>query len=100
MMTKTVLEDRHGHQVERVGTSGLTVTAVREGQEVEVLIEFDVASPEECSSMIAMLLAQLDDLHGERFVARCLAHYAEETGKVFMDKGDHKVVMIRGRRRR
>lgn len=99
-MTKTVLVDRHGKEVERIGTSGLTVTALREGRDVEVLIECDVASPEECRSMIAMLLAQLEDLHGEWFVAWCLAHYAEETGKKFMQEGDHKIVMIRGRQRR
>src|SRR2546430_966038 len=95
MTTTKLITDTQ--ETTRTGTSGFTVTSIRTGNAVEVLIEFDIASREECNAMIGMLLAQLEELHGERFVANCIAHYAEETGKKFMQEGDHEIVMIRGR---
>ncbi|SRR6266567_1502158 len=83
--------------ITRKGTSGFTVTATRTGDAVDVQMEFDVATRLECKAMVGMLLAQLEELQGERFVANCIAHYAQETGKQFFEEGDHRIVMIRGR---
>lgn len=98
MPVVTMLENSDGKAVTRTGTAGLTVTSNRTGDHVDVQMEFDIATREEAQAMIGMLLAQLEGLHGERFVASCLAHYAHETGKKIMEEGEHKFVMIRGRK--
>lgn len=95
-MTTTILVRKDGQIIERAGTSGLTVTATRLHNDVEVLMEFDDASPEESIAMIGTLLAQLDELHGENFVAQCFNHYTLETDKARTRVGKRDMVMIRG----
>ena len=98
-MTTTTLINNAGKTVTRTGTSGFTVTGVREGQHLNVLMEFDEASHDEAVAMVATVLTQLEELHGEGFVAAILAHYAEDTGKEMLEAGDHKIAMIRGYKR-
>lgn len=93
-MVTTILKGKK--TIERTGTSGFTVTSVRKGDAVDVQIELDIATGEECQAMVGMLLAQLEELQGERFVSQCIAHYAEETGKQFLEEGGQKMFMIRG----
>lgn len=100
-MTITHLERGDGSTVSRTGTSGFTVTSTRQGTHVDVQIEFDVASSEECEAMVGMLLVQLEELKGERFVAMCVDHYAQVTGKArFKQEGRADLVLIRGRKKR
>jgi hypothetical protein len=97
--TAAKLITRDGREITRLGTSGFIVTAVRTGGDAKVLMDFDVASKEEAKAMVGMLLAQLEELHGERFVANCVEHYAEATGKQFLEEGGRRMFMIRGHRR-
>jgi hypothetical protein len=51
--------------------------------------------------MVGMLLAQLEDLRGEGFVAQCIDHYARATGKArFTQESGTDLVLIRGSKRR
>jgi hypothetical protein len=85
-------------EIGHVGTSGFTVTATREGDNVETRIEYSDIATDEMREMVCVLLCMLDDLQGEPFVASCFARYAQETGKRFMSEGNgRKLVMIRGR---
>src|SRR5579884_4333745 len=98
-MTITHLERRDGTTITRTGTSGFTVTSTRVGESVDVQMEFDTTTRDEMIAMVGMLLAQLDELQGEIFVAQCVNHYAEATGKPrFKDEGRADLVMIRGRK--
>jgi hypothetical protein len=87
---------KDGQIVERTGTSGFTVTATRLDSDVDVLVEFDDASPEESVAMIGTLLATLDELHGENFVTQCFNHYAQETDKQRTRVGKRDMVVIGG----
>jgi len=95
-VTTTIIIKQDGKVIERTGTSGLTITSTRLDNDVDVLIEFEDASPEESIAMIGVLLATLDEIHGENFVAQCFNHYAEETGKMRTRVGKRDVVHIRG----
>ena len=97
MTTTTILTTRDGKMLKRTGTSGLTVTGTRTGDNVAVEMEFDVATPEEGHAMIGSFLVQLEELLGENFIAQCLAHYGEETGKVIKRDGERDIVWIKGR---
>ena len=101
----TILIKKNTEVIRNMGTSGFTVTATREGDGLSVQMEFEQVSEEETKAMIGALLAQLEDLHGERFVANCIAHYfvanciahyMEETGKPFLQEGERTIGMIRG----
>jgi chaperonin GroEL (HSP60 family) len=98
-MTTTTLVTNEKKTLTRTGTSGFTVTATREGQHLEVLMDFDQATKEEGVAMVATVLTQLEELFGEGYVTACVAHYAADTGKKFMEAGDHQIAMIRGYRR-
>jgi hypothetical protein len=95
-MTTTIIVRKDGQTIERTGTSGFTVTSTRLNNDVDVLIEFDDASPEESVVMIGMLLVALDERHGENFVAQCFNHYAEEVGLKRTRIGDRDLVKISG----
>jgi len=95
-MTTTIIKRKDGQTVERTGTSGLTVTATRLNNDVDVLVEFDDASPEEFVAMIGMLLVILEEQHGENFVTQCFNHYAMETDKQRTRVGKRDMVIIRG----
>lgn len=100
-MTIIHLERGDGCSISCSGTSGFTVTSTRQGDNVAVQIEFDVASSEECEAMVGMLLAQLEDLKGERFVAQCIDHYAQATGKArFKQESGADLVIIRSSKKR
>lgn len=80
------------------GTSGFTVTAIREGDDVETRIEYSEVVVDEMREMVCVLLCVLEDLESEAFVASCFGRYAQETGKKFFTEGNgRKLVMIRGR---
>jgi hypothetical protein len=96
-VTTTTLLTNEEKLIERRGTSGFTVTATRKGDDVHVQMEFDIVSPEEAVAMIGELLAQLEELQGESFVANCIAHYADSTHKKFYEEEDHAFVLIRGK---
>ncbi len=84
--------------ITQTGTAGFTVTATREGNDVQTCIEYSSTTADEMREMICVLLCMLDDLEGEPFVVSCLARYAEETGKKFMSEDNgRKLVMLRGR---
>lgn len=101
METVTTIQYRDGHTVTRTGTSGMTVTAIRNGEDVAVKMEFDIATQEEATAMIGTLLTQLEALGGENLVAQCFAHYAQETGKeVIKREGERDQVVIRGHKKR
>ena len=93
---KTSLETPKG-TITHEGTSGFTVTGIRDGDEMDTLIEYSSLEKDELREMIAVLLCMVEEKVGEKFVASCFARYAEETGKKFMNEGNgHKLVMIRG----
>lgn len=97
MTVVTTIENHDGKTTTHVGTSGFTVTGVRSGDNLNVLIEVGADIPvEEATALVGTLLTQLEELFDESFVAGCLGHYADETGKQFMEAGDHKIAMIRG----
>lgn len=99
-MTVTRLVRNDGTLIDRKGTSGFTVTATRHhGDQLEVLMDFDQATLAEGRAMVGTLLTQLEEMFGEGYVAACIAHYAEDTGKEMMEAGDHKIAMVRGYRR-
>lgn len=98
-MTTTTLICNDGKTTTRTGTSGFTVTATREGDGLDVQMEFDQATLEESVAMIGAFLTQLEEMYGEGYVTACIAHYATETGKKFMEAGDHQIAMIRGFKR-
>lgn len=98
-MTKTLIVKNDKETITHSGSTGFTVTATRQGDHLDVLMEFDRATAEEGVAMVGTVLTQLEELFGEGYVAACLAHYAHDTGKKFMEAGDHQVVMVRGYRR-
>lgn len=95
-MTTTVLTMNNEKTVTHTGTSGFTVTATRDGDNLEVLMEFDHATLEEGVAMVATVLTQLEEMYGEAYVAAICGHYAQDTGKKFFTEGDHAVGIIRG----
>jgi len=96
----TTLTTAEKGTITHTGTSGFTVTAQREGDHVETLIEYSAVKTDEMREMVCVLLCMLEDLAGEPFVASCCARYAQETGKRFLVQGDgRKLVMIRGIKR-
>lgn len=104
-MITTTIQNGAGDEISHVGTSGFTVTGIREGDGLDVLIEIGENVPkDEMAALVSTLLTFLEEECGESFVAACLAHYAEETGKQMMEAGDHKIAMIRsgsrGRKKR
>ena len=79
------------------GTSGFTVTGIREGGEMDTLIEWSDVKTDEMREMVCVLLCLLDERLGEKFVASSFGRYAQETGKKFMTEGNgRKLVIIRG----
>jgi hypothetical protein len=80
-VTTTTIEYNDGHTITRIGTAGLTVTSTRVGSDVNVQMEFDFTTQEECMALVGTLLFQLDELYGENLVTQCFAHYADEAGK-------------------
>lgn len=96
MTTTTIIKRKDGQTIERTGTSGLTVTATRDGNYVNVLIEFDNADYGESKAMIASLLSHLDENYGENFVAQCFNHYAMDMNKKRTRVGGRDLVVIRG----
>ncbi len=79
------------------GTSGFTVTGVRQGIGMDTLIEYSSLARDELREMVCVLLCMLEEKAGERFIASCFARYAEETGKKFMSEGNgRKLVILRG----
>jgi hypothetical protein len=98
-MTKTTIIRNDGKTTTHIGTSAFTVTAIRQGNHLDTLIEFDQATQEEGVAMVATVLTQLEEMYGEGYVAACLAHYAADTDKQFMEAGDHQIAMIRGYKR-
>ncbi|SRR6266699_3922884 len=98
-MTITTIEKSDGTTIHHTGTSGATLTAIREGNHVETLMEFDQITREESIAMFGTLLVQLEELGGESYVAEIFAHYATDTGKQFYEAGDHKIGIVRGGKR-
>jgi L-asparaginase II len=95
-MTTTIIVRKDGRIIERTGTSGLTVTSIRLDNGLDVLVEFDDASPDASVAMIGTLLAVLDELHGENFVTQCFNHYAQDMDKQRTRVGKRDMVIIRG----
>lgn len=100
-MTGTKLVRSNGETIERTGDAGFIVTAtLQENDQLEVLMDFDQASYQVGIGMVGAFLAQLEKMYGEGFVTACFGHYAEDTGKQFMQAGDgHKIGIIRGQKR-
>ncbi len=95
MITTTLTTDKG--TITHEGTSGFTVTGVRQGIGMDTLIEYSPLNKDELREMVCVLLCMLDEKAGEQFIASCFARYAEETGKKFMSEGNgRKLVMIRG----
>jgi hypothetical protein len=83
--------------ISHTGTSAFTVTATRNSNDVETLIEYSEIALDEFREMVAVLLTMLEELEGEKFVTSCFARYAQETNKKFMSEGNgRKLVIIRG----
>lgn len=79
------------------GTSGFTVTGIRDGDEMDTLIEWSDVKTDEMREMVCVLLCLLDERLGEKFVASSFGRYAQEMGKKFMTEGNgRKLVIIRG----
>jgi hypothetical protein len=99
-MTTTTIEYNDGHIVARHGTCGLTITSTRSGDNVgdhvDVKMEFDMSTQEECAALVGTLLTQLEEMHGENLVVQCIAHYAHDTGKVIKRQGKRDLVFMRG----
>jgi hypothetical protein len=93
----TSLEDADGKAITHVGTSGITITGVRTGDELDVLIEIGSnILRDEAAALVGTFLVFLEETFDEAFIAACMGHYAIETKKQFMEAGDHKIAMIRG----
>lgn len=98
-MPTTILINREGQTVERTGMSAITITGQRNGDDMQVEIEMDVQTTEEAQALIGTLLTQLEEFAGEQFVAQCVAHYANSTGKLFSSAdGNQGYAIIRGRK--
>ncbi len=95
-MTTTTIKKKDGTTISHIGSSGATLTAIREGDHIETLMEFDQMSRQESIAMFATLLVQLEEIFGEAYIAQIFAHYAEDTGKEFYETGDHKIGVVRG----
>ncbi len=95
MITTSLTTDKG--TITHKGTSGFTVTAIRQGIGVDTLIEYSPLAKDELREMVCVLLCMLEEKAGEKFIASCFARYAEETGKKFMSEGNgRKLVMIKG----
>lgn len=97
-MTKTITTALTSDKgtITHQGTSGFTVTGIREGEEMDTLIEWSDIKTDEMREMVCCLLCLLDERLGEKFIASCFGRYAEETGKRFMSEGNgRKLVIIR-----
>lgn len=92
----TTLKNRHDIEVTSEGTGAIVITSTRDDEGINVDFSMDVTTPEECISMVAMLLTHLEGTQGEHFVARCLAAYADATGKPIKEVGGQDIVTIGG----
>lgn len=83
--------------ITHAGTSGFTVTGIREGDEIDTLIEWSDVKTDKMREMVCVLLCLLDERLGEKFVASSFGRYAEEMGKKFLTEGNgRKLVIIHG----
>ena len=80
-MIKTTLK-MEGKRITHTGTSGMTVTGTRQGDDLTTLVEISDASPEELGEMVVALLAELHKDRGEDFVMAILNRYGQEVDKM------------------
>lgn len=78
------------------GTSGITITATRIDDNVDVKMEIVMASLLEGKAMIGAFLAQLEDVYGENFVVQCTNHYAQDKDKVIKRSGKRDLIYMHG----
>lgn len=81
-----MLTTHTGKVVERDGDHVLAIQGTRKlDGRMDVNIDWSFApgvSMAELKSMFGGLLANLEDLYGEKFVTELIAHYAEDTNKL------------------
>src|SRR5258708_7040459 len=100
-MITTVIERADGTIVSHTGEAGITITGKRDTTDngLDALIEVGNDIPtDELIAMIGTFMTFLEERFGERFIAKCMGHYAEETGKKLMEEGDTKMFIVRGRK--
>lgn len=100
-MVTTIIERADGQIIAHTGDCGVTLTGKRgDGNDLEALFEVgEDISKDELVALIGTFLTFLEEQFGERFVAQCMSHYADETGKQLQSLGESKVFIIRGRKR-
>jgi hypothetical protein len=72
MEVTATLTNHKGETKILTGTSGMMVTTTRNGNDMNVQMEFNFASREETIAAIGTLLTQLEEISGENFVAQCI----------------------------
>lgn len=102
-MITTMIEREDGTTITHTGEAGITITGKRDATKsgLDALIEVgsDISS-DELVATIGTLMTFLEERFGERFIAKCMAHYADETGKKYLEEGGNKLFMIRGKEKR
>lgn len=98
-MVITIIERPDGKIISHTGDVGITLTGKRDGERLEALFEVgeDVPS-DELAALLGTFITFIEETFGERFVAQIMAHYASETGKRYLEEGDNKMFLIRGRK--
>jgi hypothetical protein len=99
----TIIERPDGVIISHTGETGITITGKRDGTShgLDALIEVgnDIPS-DELVATIGTFITFLEEQFGEQFVAKCFAHYASETQKQYIEEGNTKVFIVRGRTRK
>lgn len=99
-MINTIIERADGIIISHTGDVGITLTGRRDGDGLDALFEVgeDVPS-DELVALLGTFITFIEEKFGERFVSQIMAHYASETGKKYLEEGDNKMFIIRGRKR-
>lgn len=101
-MVTTIIERPDGQIISRTGEVGITLTGKRDatGEGLDAFFEIGEDIPsDELSALLGTFITFIEEKFGERFVARVMAHYADETGKQYLEEGNNKMFVIRGRKR-
>lgn len=98
-MVITIIERPDGKIISHTGDVGITLTGKRDGEGLEALFEVGEDIPgNELIALLGTFMTFIEEKFGERYVSQIMAHYASETGKRYLEEGDHKMFIIRGRK--
>lgn len=98
-MVITIIECPDGKIISHTGDVGITLTGKRDGEGLEALFEVGEDIPgNELIALLGTFMTFIEEKFGERYVSQIMAHYASETGKRYLEEGDNKMFLIRGRK--